>query len=132
MKFMLMMHAPAVAPRDAGILSWDPADIQAHVAFMKTLNADLRASGELVAAEGLDFPPKPHVVTAGPGGAPLVTDGPFVETKEFLVGFWIVECPSEARAHQIAARASSAPGPGGTPLKMPIEVRQVMPGPPVD
>ena len=130
MKFMLMMHVPAAAPAGAGIMSWKPEEIQAHVGHMMELNKDLRASGELVAAEGLDFPPRPHSVRANGGGAPLVTDGPFVETKEFLVGFWIVECASQQRAFAIAARASSAPGPGGAPLNMPIEVRQVMAGPP--
>ena len=130
MKFMLMMHAPATAPAGSGILSWTPEDIQAHVAHMLQLNRELRATGELVAAEGLDFPPRPRSVRANGGGAPLVTDGPFVETKEFLVGFWILECASEDRAFAVAARASSAPGPGGAPLNMPIEVRQVMAGPP--
>lgn len=130
MKFMLMMHVPAVAPAGAGIQSWKPEEIQGHVGFMMQLNKDLRAGGELVAAEGLDFPPHPRIVRAGIGAAVLVTDGPFIETKEFLAGFWIVECPSEERAFAIAARASSAPGPGGAPLNMPIEVRQVMPGPP--
>ena len=131
MKFMLMMHAPATASKGAGIESWAPDDIKAHVAFMEHLNRDLRARGELVAAEGLDYPPRPRIVEARSGGAPLVTDGPFVETKEFLVGFWIVECPSQDRAYDIAARASTAPGPGGAPLNMPIEVRQVMSAPPV-
>jgi hypothetical protein len=61
-----------------------------------------------------------------------VTDGPFVETKEFLAGYWIVACDTPQRAYEIAARASAAPGPGGVPLNMPIEVRQVMSGPPTE
>ena len=131
MKFMLMMHAPANAPANAGIASWNPEEVQRMVQFMKDLNADLSAKGELVGAEGLDYPPRPRIVRAqANGGKPVVTDGPFVETKEFLVGYWIVETPGEDRAFEIAARASSCPGPGGAPLNMPIEVRQVMPGPP--
>ena len=63
------------------------------------------------------------------GGAPVVTEGPFPETKEFLAGWWIVDCDSD-RAVEIAAAVSAAPGPGGAPLNMPIEVRQVMSGPP--
>jgi hypothetical protein len=62
----------------------------------------------------------------------MVTDGPFAETKEFLAGYWIVDCDSPERAYEIAARASAAPGPGGAPLNMRIEVRQVMSAPPVD
>jgi hypothetical protein len=100
------------------------------IGFMQKLNADLKAAGELVGAEGLEYPPRPRIVQAQASGAPLVTDGPFVETKEFLTGYWIVDVPGEQRAFEIAARASSCPGPGGAPLNMPIEVRQVMPGPP--
>jgi len=58
-----------------------------------------------------------------------VTDGPFPEAKEFLAGFWIIDCDTHEQAHAIAARASAAPGPGGEPLYMPIEVRQLMSGP---
>jgi hypothetical protein len=59
-----------------------------------------------------------------------VIDGVFAETKEFLAGWWIVEVPNAARAYEIAAAASAAPGPEGAPLGMPIEVRQVASGPP--
>ena len=130
MKFMLMMHSPANAPANAGIASWKPEEVQTMIAFMSQLNADLRKAGELVSAEGLDYPPRPRIVRAGQQAQPLVTDGPFTESKEFLVGYWIVEVPTDQRAFAIAGRASSCPGPGGAPLNMPIEVRQVMPGPP--
>jgi hypothetical protein len=61
-----------------------------------------------------------------------VTDGPFPEAKEFLIGFWIVDCDTAERAYEIAARASSAPGVNGEPLRIPIEVRPVMGPPPVE
>ncbi|HTI36030.1 MAG TPA: YciI family protein [Vicinamibacterales bacterium] len=131
MKFMLMMHVPASAPPNSGIMTWAPAEIQAHIAFMKRFNEQLRASGELVEAQGLDFPPRPRIVRAQPNAQPLVTDGPFAETKELLAGFWIVECPSAERACEIAAAVSAAPGPGGAPLNMPIEVREVISAPPL-
>jgi hypothetical protein len=70
------------------------------------------------------------VVRAKKDGTPAVTDGPFAEAKEFLAGFWIVEVDRAERAYEIAAKVSSAPGPGGTPLIIPVEVRQVMSGPP--
>ena len=54
----------------------------------------------------------------------------FAEAKEFLAGYWIVEVDSLERAYEIAARASAAPGRGGAPINMPIEVRQVMSAPP--
>jgi hypothetical protein len=68
-------------------------------------------------------------VRAGKDGAP-VTDGVFPEAKEFLAGYWIVDVEGPEQAYAVAARASAAPGPGGSPMNMPIEVRQVMSGPP--
>ena len=81
-----------------------------------------------LSAAALRRPSTPHV-RAGKDGAPI-TDGVFPETKEFLAGYWIVDVESPERAYQIAARASAAPGPGGVPLNMPIEVRQAMEGAP--
>jgi len=54
----------------------------------------------------------------------------FPEAKEFLAGYWIVDVDTTEQAYAIGARASAAPGPGGAPMNMPIEVRQVMSGPP--
>lgn len=131
MRFMLMMHAPR-GTGEYQISSWSPDDFTAHIAFMKQLNSDLTAAGELVGAEGLAPPGQAKVVRAGRNGTPAVTDGPFAETKEFLVGYWIVDVENEQRAYEIAGRASTAPGPGGTPLGIPIEVRQVMSAPPTE
>ena len=128
MKYMLMMNAPR-GTGDWGAMKWSEDDLKAHIRFMKNLNKDLRESGELVGAEGLAPPGQARIVRAGKNGAPEVTDGPFAEAKEFLAGYWIVDCDSPERAYEIAAKASSAPGPGGTPLAMPIEVRQVMRAP---
>lgn len=129
MKYMLMMHAGR-GKGDWGVLDWAPQDLKAHIDFMLRLNKDLTESGELVGAEGLAGPAEARVVRATKGGTPAVTDGPFAEAKEFLAGFWIVDCESAERAYEIAGRASAAPGPGGAPLNMPIEVRQVMSAPP--
>jgi len=132
MKFMLMMHAPRAGWTNAGIGTWPPEDIKAHIGFMMRFNKELQEAGELVGAEGLAGPEHARIVRAGAGGAPEVTDGPFAEAKEFLAGYWIVDVDSTARAHEIAARASAAPGKGGIPLNMAIEVRQVMSAPAVD
>ena len=132
MKFMLMMHAPKAGWKDAGIGTWPPADIQAHIAFMLRFNDELRQSGELVDAQGLAGPEEALVVRANAAGAPEVTDGPFAEAKEFLAGFWIVDVESREQAYAIAARVSAAPGKGGAPMSIPIEVRQVMSAPPQD
>lgn len=131
MKYMLMMHAPR-GTGEYQVNAWAPDDFKAHIAFMHDLNGDLTKSGELVGAEGLASPGEAKVVRAGKNGAPAVTDGPFPEAKEFLAGYWIVEVDRTERAYEIAARASSAPGPGGAPLRIPIEVRQVMSAPATD
>ncbi len=129
MKYMLMMHAPRGAG-DWSVVNWPAEDFKAHIAFMKGFGKELSEAGELVGAEGLASPDQAKVVRASRSGSPEVTDGPFPETKEFLAGYWIVDVESPQRAYAIAARASAAPGPGGKPINMPIEVRQVMSGPP--
>lgn len=123
MKYILMMNCPRNAYEFIG--SWPKKAVQDHMAFMHSLNKYLRESGELVATEGLADPKQAVIVRVGKDGAP-VTDGVFPESKEFLAGYWIVDVDSEKRAHEIAARASSAPGADGKPFVIPIEVRQVM------
>ena len=129
MKYILMMNTMKAGAEAFG--SWPMKDIKAHIAFMIGLSKDLKESGELVSAEGLAFPAEAKLVRAGKDGAPT-TDGVFPESKEFLAGYWIIDVESAERAYQVAARASAAPGIGGAPMNMPIEVRQVMSGPPPD
>jgi hypothetical protein len=126
MKYILMMNTMK-AGHD--VLTWPKKDFQAHISFMTSVNKELHGRGELVLAEGLSFPDQAKLVRAGKDGKP-VTDGIFPESKEFLAGFWIIDVDSPQRAYEIAAIVSAAPGRGGTPLNMPIEVRQVMSGPP--
>ena len=127
MKYILMINTMKAG--SPGFPDWSMKDIQAHIAFMMSLNKELRASGELVSAEGLSFPDQAKLVRAGKDGTP-VTDGVFPEGKEFLAGYWIVDVDTPERAYAIAAKASAAPGLNGTPLNMPIEVRPIMSGPP--
>ena len=131
MKFMLMMNAPR-GTGDWDVAKWAPQDLKAHIGFMGRFAQELKEEGALVGAEGLASPGEARIVRAGKGGSPEVTDGPFAEAKEFLAGYWIVDVETPQQAYAIAARASAAPGPGGRPLNMAIEVRQVMSGPPVE
>jgi hypothetical protein len=126
---MLMMNTPGAGPYQ--IAKWPQQDIKAHIAFMMSFTKKLGESGELVAAEGLAGPDQAKRVRAGQDGKPI-TDGIFPEAKEFLAGYWIVDVESPERAYDIAAEASAAPGPGGTPLRLSIEVRQVLGAPPKD
>jgi hypothetical protein len=128
MRYMLMMNVPGGAG-DYQINKWSPSDFKAHIDFMHRFNKELSDAGEFVGAEGLAAPKEAKVVRAGKNGAPAVTDGPFPEAKEFLAGYWIVDVDRPERAYEIAAKASAAPGPGGAPLIIPIEVRQVMSAP---
>jgi len=123
MKYILMMTGTKVGVDT--YRAWSKKDIETHFAFLKDLNKDLSEAGELVANEGLAAPDLAKVVHAGKDGTPI-TDGVFPEAKEFLLGYWIVDVESPERAYQIAARLSGGPGPGGTRLSMPIEVRQIM------
>lgn len=131
MKFMLMMNAPR-GTGDYQVNAWSPDDLKAHIGFMMTLNKELSQAGEFVSAEGLAAPGEAKLVRAPKKGGPPATDGVFPESKEFLAGFWIVDVDRPERAYDIAAKISAAPGPGGTPMMIPVEVRQVMCAPTVD
>ena len=123
MKYMLMMNVPSGG--DYQITSWPKKDIEAHMAYMFGLNDKLRTAGEFAGVEALTSPAQAKLVRAGQGRKP-VTDGVFPETKESLAGYWIIDVATPQRAYEIAAEASAAPGIGGVPLNMPIEVREVM------
>jgi hypothetical protein len=125
MKYILMMNGKN--SDFEGYASWSKEDIQANVAFMRTFSKDLKDSGVFVSTEGLGWPSEAKLVRAGKDGAPN-TDGVFPESKEFLAGYWIIDVESPEQAYKIAARASQAPGAGGRPANMPIEVRPVLSG----
>jgi hypothetical protein len=126
MKYMLLLNYGRSVPR---MSEWAPEEIKASGAHMMAIHEELAASGELVGAEGLTGPEAAKIVTHDGVGAPVVTDGPFPESKEFLAGYWLVDVESEERAIEIAARTSVAPGPGGKPTAREIQVRPVMSGP---
>jgi hypothetical protein len=116
---------------DGGVIDtpmdeWAPEDIKAHMDYYAALSAELTDSGELVEQEALTGPELAKVVISGGVTAPVVTDGPFVEFKEMLAGYQLVDVESEERAIEIAAKISRVPGPGGVPQQQPIGVRRVM------
>jgi hypothetical protein len=131
-KFLLLQSYEGGAGSSEPMTNWSPEDIKAHIAFQVALNEELTDKGEFVDAQGLAGPELAKIVTFSGEGAPVVTDGPFLESKEFLAGYRMVDVESEARAIEIAAKISTAPGPGGVPIQQPIEVRQVMGAPSAD
>ena len=121
MKYILLMTGTK-----AGVdtyRAWSKKDIDDHMAVLVGINRELTESGELVTTQGLSGPNEATMVRGMRNGLPI-TDGIFPESKEFLLGYWIVDVAKAERAYEIAGRISAAPGPGGHPTNMPIEVRQ--------
>jgi len=121
MKYILLMSGTK-----AGVdthHAWSTTDIDTHLEGLRAIAKELTQSGEFVATQGLAQPGEAKVVRGEKNGLPI-TDGIFPEAKEFLLGYWIVDVATPERAYAIAGRLSAAPGPGGLPTNMPIEVRQ--------
>src|SRR3954470_7310510 len=132
MRFMLLQNYAATETVTKPMSEWTPDEIKAHIAHQVRINEELVERGELVEAQGLAGPEHAKVVTHDGVGAPVVTDGPFPEAKEFLAGYRVVDVESQARAIEIAAKVSAAPGPGGVPIGQSIELRQIMGAPDID
>lgn len=101
MKFMLLIWSnpanwDALSPADQAALGG------AAVAEHAAIDADLLATGELVVSAALADPVTTRTVQVR-GGVVSSTDGPYAEAKEFLVGYYMVECESLDRATEIAA-----------------------------
>jgi hypothetical protein len=118
MKYMIMTFGSAEGALEAMGKDW----MREMIRFMQDLDEDLRKSGEMVSNEGLADGSQAKTVRIK-NGVPVATDGPFAEAKESLVGYWIVDVESEARAIEIASRIVAY-------VKAPIEVRRVMDAPP--
>ena len=129
MRFLLLQNYGEVESDCAPMTEWAPEDVKAHIDFQQAMNAELLERGELVDAQGLAGPEQAKFVVSDGAGAPVVTDGPFPESKELLAGYRMVDVDTPERAIEIAAQASAAPGPGGVPIRQPIEVRQVLSAP---
>jgi hypothetical protein len=103
----------------------DPAVMQRAYRQVDAFNADLMASGQWVFGGGLHAPETATVVSAPEGSDPVMTDGPFAETKEQIGGFWVIEAADLDAALALAARASTA-------CMGPVEVRPFQDEPPQD
>ena len=122
-KYLLLKHyrgAPA-AVNDVPMDQWTPEELSAHVQYMRDFAARLVSTGEYVDHQALS--PEGTFVRYGGEGQPPVTDGPFAETKDLIAGWMVIDVDSVERAHEAAAFLSSAPGPGGEPIREWIEVR---------
>lgn len=114
MKYLLVLH---LNPEVMDELTEE--DRQAIFSGHEEFIAAVQKSGELLGTVALAEPAKSAVVRVR-NGAPIVTDGPYLEAKEFLAGYYLVECESRERAHELAAMLPDAKIDG-----LGIEVRPV-------
>jgi hypothetical protein len=126
MKFMLLQAYGGIARDVPPMSEWAAEAIEAHIKFQKDLNAELKERGELVDAQALSTPEMAKFVVSNGTAPPVITDGPFPESKELLAGYRMIDVESTERALEIAARGSAAPAHDGTPIEQSIEVREVM------
>ena len=96
-KYVLIVDfQPGVA--ETPMEEWKPDEIEAHLDYYRALMRELEATGELVGSEVLTGPDLARIVTSDGVHAPVVTDGPFQEFKEWIAGYQIVDVDTEARA----------------------------------
>jgi hypothetical protein len=117
MKYMIMMFGSA----EGMMQTADPAWIQEMIGFMIQIDKDLTESGELIFNAGLADGSTAKTVRRTDSGV-IATDGPYAESKESLIGYWVVDVASEERALEIC---SSIVEYSGT-----VELRAVQDGPP--
>lgn len=135
MKYLVMIYGSQAdydamnGAGSAGHPAWTEKDLQAMFQHMESINNDLAETGEVVDGNGLAAPKQAIVVTGGADGAPVVSDGPFGETKEVLAGYWVLDCASDERVTEIAKRVHQCPVPEGSPPSD-VVIRPILEAPP--
>jgi hypothetical protein len=114
MKGKASAHSPA----------WSEQDVQTMYAHMSAINDDLAETGEMIDGQGLVEPARTRHVSLGADGKPVITDGPYSETKELLAGYWVLDCASLERVTEIAERVARCPQPAGAP-DYPVVIRPI-------
>lgn len=110
--FLSLPHDSVAEPTMADM---DPAELQSVFEQVDAFNTALQEQGAWVFAGGL-HPPSTATTVDNTGDAPLLVDGPFVEAKEYLGGFWIIEAENDEAAIEWTKQASRA-------LQSRVEVR---------
>ena len=109
MRFVMLVKADERS--EAGVLPTEQ-----ELAEMGKFNEELVKAGMMLAGEGL-HPSSKGVRVRFSGGKPVVTDGPFAETKELVAGFWVIKAKSREEAIEWARRIPFQDGE--------VEIRQV-------
>jgi hypothetical protein len=112
-KYLLIIHM-----NDEAFADLSEAERNELMSYHEGFQKSLRESGEFVRTDALAAPDASAVVRVR-DGVPTVTDGPFAEAKEYLAGYYIVDCETRERALEIAGRMAEAAFVG-------VEVRPVM------
>ncbi len=123
-KYLLLKHyrgGPAPVADWGPMDTWTPAEVDAHIQYMRDFAARLEGTGEYVDDQALS--PRGTFVRYGGEGKPPVTDGPFAETKDLIAGWMVIDAETYERALELAGELSAAPGPGGKPIYEWLEVR---------
>ncbi|WP_354641465.1 YciI family protein [Kitasatospora camelliae] len=98
MKYLAMIYGNQEKWESFPAEAWPEA-----IARQEAFNRRYRETGELLGAYGLADAAAARLVRRDEAGAPAVTDGPYLETKEYMASFYLLDCESEERARQIAA-----------------------------
>ncbi|MEU6663184.1 YciI family protein [Streptomyces sp. NPDC046821] len=133
MKYLMMVQGTQLdyeamrGKASEGNPAWDGNDLKAMFAHMQSINDDLAESGEMLDGNGLAEPARTRFVTPGEDGRPVISDGPYGETKELLAGYWVLECENLDRVTEIAKRVAECPAPEGAPVR-PVVIRPILDG----
>jgi hypothetical protein len=98
MKYLMLTYGNQEKWNSLPAQEWPEA-----IAKQEAFNAKYRETGELLGAYGLADAVNSRLVRRSDAGVPVVTDGPYLETKEYLATFYLLDCESDQRAQQIAA-----------------------------
>ena len=103
--YLMAVHGPAEIGEHGSYGSQE--EFEQALADTGAFNEQLKADGRWVFAGGLETATRAKVVD-GQAGDPVVTDGPYLETKELLAGFWVIDAPDLDTALRLAGEASRA------------------------
>ncbi|MPZ62899.1 MAG: hypothetical protein GEU93_16720 [Propionibacteriales bacterium] len=129
MKFLIMVQGTqalydAQVGNAADGNNWTQEEVTAMFTHMEALNDDLAERGEMVDGQGLVEPKQARLVSSK-DSVPVVSDGPYGESKEVVAGYWVVDVENIDRAIEIAARAYECPVPSWFTDPPPLVVHQI-------
>ncbi len=122
-KYLMLKHYRGAPEPINNVLGdqWTEDEWSAHIQYMREFADRLKETGEFVSEQALS--PEGVWVRYDGEGRPPVTDGPFIETKDLVAGWMMIDVDSYERALELAGELSAAPGAGGKPIHEWLELR---------